>query len=87
MTSNSTMPSTHRGQHFLFIYYQELVLSVIEYALEILQLSKGPIDRLEKIQTEVMRIILEIFKVVESVINDKSVSLNCNFPAAAINDG
>lgn len=66
---------------------RKLVLSVTEYALEILQLSKGSIDRLEKIQTEVMRIILEIFKVVESVINDKSVSLNCNFPAAATNDG
>jgi hypothetical protein len=45
-------------QRYLFLLYQGLVLSVIEYALAILTHSRTQLEMLEKLQNEAMRIVL-----------------------------
>ena len=53
-----TMAIAKMPQKILFILYQALVLSVIEYGLGILTLSATQLKRLEVIQNEGMRVIL-----------------------------
>ena len=45
-------------QRILFILFQALILSVVDYGLGLLTLSKAQLDRLETIQNQGMRIIL-----------------------------
>ena len=52
------MSAAKCAQQLLFLLYQGLVLSVIEYAMAILTLSPRQTERLDKIQNEAMRIIL-----------------------------
>src|SRR5579871_6969330 len=52
------MSAAKCAQRLLFLLYQGLVLSVIEYAMAILMLSPRQTERLDKIQNEAMRIIL-----------------------------
>jgi hypothetical protein len=52
------MAAANCEQRHLFLLYQGLVLSVIEYALAILTLSRTQLERLERLQNEAMRIVL-----------------------------
>lgn len=53
-----TMAATHLEQRLLFLIYYQVVLSVIEYGLGILTLSRSQRERLERIQNEGIRIVL-----------------------------
>jgi hypothetical protein len=52
------MAATHIEQSMLYIWYHQLILSVIDYGLGCLTLSKSRLEKNERIQVEAMRIIL-----------------------------
>ena len=58
LTALKVMARAKMSQRILVILYQTLVLSVVEYGLGLLTLSKAQLQRLEVIQNEGMRAIL-----------------------------
>ena len=58
LTALKVMARANMSQRILVILYQTLVLSVVEYGLGLLTLSKAQLQRLEVIQNEGMRTIL-----------------------------
>ena len=51
------MASLSMPQRVLFILFQALILSVVNYGLGLLTLSKAQLDRLETIQNQGMRTV------------------------------
>ena len=58
LTALKTMAGAKMPQNILFILYQALVVSVVEYGLGLLTLSNAQVKRLEVIQNEGMRAVL-----------------------------
>jgi hypothetical protein len=59
LSAMKVMAAANCEKRNLVLLYHGLVLSVIEYALAILTLNNTQINKLERIQNEAMRIILE----------------------------
>jgi hypothetical protein len=58
LSAINVMAAADCEQRHLFIFYQELVVSIFEYALAIQTFSNKHIERLERIQNKAMHIIL-----------------------------
>ena len=52
------MAAAHIDHRMLYILYQQLILSVIDYGLECLTLSKSQLERIDRKQNEAVHIIL-----------------------------